>query len=395
MEHFGAIRKQRTMKSRRESSRRCPNMKEIPMWLRMPLQRLVRSRPPMTQQWDRRRRPVLDWDAWVRQHLTRDYWQMNGAAAGSWLVCVREWAATHSKDNSSLLSTPDALIRAIVTVTVAETLAHQHGTQYSKLDLQTRRHINTTASRQRTNAISKVSLYHVAQLVLARFDYDLFLQKLSCSPEHVRMLKSQMEYAFDELHRTAASEAESYVLRTTVVGLIQALHTSVRGFLFLPWHSTMHLQLPGCTLLLSAVRSFLNSLPTPDVSFLSETPLDPYNLQFTFWLRHLGSPVHDSRWKALTMFTRIYCSSSPLLLGEDPCAKISFVIMTVLLFAASGQDESILRSIMAVATAHTYCMHLSQRPIVFRDMLDVKLGIGGRLAYPCDATNVGLQHSVE
>lgn len=388
MDHRVAIRKQRTSRSRRESSGRCPDVKQLPIWLRTPLQRLVRSQPPMMQQWDCRQRSVLDWDSWVRQHLTRDYWQKNGTATGCWLSCVREWAATHNKEDFNLLPTPEALVCAIVTIAVAETLAHQHGTHYSKLDLQTRRHINTTASRQRKNTVSKVSLFHVAHLALARFDYDIFLQKLPCPPEEVRVLKNRMEAEFDTLHTVAASGVESSVLRFAVITLIEALRTSVRGFLFVPWHRALRLPLPGCTLLMSAVRSFVNCLPTLDVSFLFEAPLYPYNPQLTHWIQQLGSPLFDSRWKALTRFICLYYSSSPLLLGDDPIGKISFTMMTVILYAASSLNEKLLGNITAVATAQTYCLQSAHSPIVFRDMLNVKLGTTRRLQDPDDVTVV-------
>eukprot|EP00171_Calliarthron_tuberculosum_P017537 IDg17537t1 len=172
MQLAGAIRKQVVLRPKRTANgcarARCPDVKQLPKALWAPLQRLVRSRPPTPLLNDGRRRPLFDWDAWVRQHLTREYWDSKGTIRTSWPECVRAWAAMRVHDDFSLVATSDALVRSIVTVAVAETLAHQHGTPFDRLDLSVRRHINTAASRQRDDACAKVTMFHVVQLAFAR-----------------------------------------------------------------------------------------------------------------------------------------------------------------------------------------------------------------------------------
>lgn len=388
----GAIRKQAAPRSKRapsgNSRERCPDVKQLPEGLWAPLQRLVRSRPPTAPQNNGRRRSLFDWDAWVCQHLTREYWEECGAKRERWPTCVRSWAATRIHNDFKLVATSDALVRSIVTVAVAETLAHQRGTLFHRLDINVRRHINTAASRQRGDTRSKVTLFHVVQLALARFDYDLFMHKLSWAPERATVLKRNMQKAFGVLHTMASSGAEPSALRDCVVAITTALQSSVRGFLFLSWYEPISLSLSSCSLLEYSARIFVTSLPAPDTAFLFETPLSPFNSQLTTWIKQLDSPSHNNRWDALERFFRAYCQRMQDGCTKDPREKFSFGIMAVLLYMGSGQNDDLIENIAAVAAAHARWVPCMSQSLMFRGLLELKFDRAAKLPYSADRVNV-------
>lgn len=390
-----AIRKPAAPRSKRVASgkgrERCPDVKHLPKGLWAPLHRLVRSRPPIALQKDSRRRPLFDWDAWARQHLTRGYWEDCGVKQERWPTCVRSWAAIRVHNDFKLVATSDVLVRSIVTVTVAETLAYQHGLHFHRLNLNVRRHINTVANRQREDAPSKLTMFHVVQLALARYDYDLLLHKLTWAPEHATVLRCNMQKAFSVLQSQASDGAEPSVLRGSVVALTSALQSSVRGFLFLSWYEPVSISLSNCSLIEHSARVFVTSLPALDTAFLVETPLSPFNSQLTAWIAQLDSRSHNNRWNALERFFRAYCLRMRDTCTDDPREKFSFSIMAVLLSMGSRRNEDLIENIATVAAAHSKWQPQLSQPLIFRGLLELKFNSATRLSCSTDQVNVFTQ----
>lgn len=361
------------------SRRRCPELKQLPQWLWAPLQVMVRSRSPLSMEWDNRGRPVLDWDAWACMHLTRDYWEISVPMRETWLSCIRQWAAKRQEGDFSLVASPCALVSAIVNITVAETLAHQHNTSFAKLDLSVRRHINTTANRQRENSKTKVTLHHVVQLALARFDLDVFLNDLSFIPWR-QDLQHRTQVAFDSMYATAESNATPADLRAVVVALTRALRAPMRDFLFIPWYEPLSISLSGGNIVESAARAFVKCIPVQDIA-----PISPYNAHRCIRLEKLSSPAHDSRWEALVNFFHLCYRRLPVQQRHELRADFAFAVMAVLLHAGLEHTLIIQENITLVAAEHTRRQSPSRRPLVFRNLLDLKLDSAARqLRYAAD-----------
>eukprot|EP00171_Calliarthron_tuberculosum_P009957 IDg9957t1 len=259
--------------------RRGPDLNGLPYWLVSPVRELVRSRPPMAAHVDSCERPVFDWDAWACGHLVRSYWDPPPRGRAGWLSCVRLWAAARAQGGPQLLActttkeaatdarggctpapTAATLVRAAVTATVAETLAHRHGEAVSRLDVRVRRHINTTAGRQRENAPNKLTLHHVIRLALARFDFDIAQRRARPRARAAALAECSRRH-FDELHTLAAAAcrgaAPTRELRAAAVTLADFLQKSLRGTLHVPWHHALRVLTPGATLLELAARAFV------------------------------------------------------------------------------------------------------------------------------------------
>lgn len=373
--------------------RRSPDIKQLPIWLRAPLRRLVHSQAPIAIKLDSRKRMTFDWDTWPCLFLTRKFWQPYRTFDSCWLSCVRQWAALRPHGECAVIPTQHELIRAIVTVTVAETLAYRHGCEFEQLSVNARRHINTVASRQRENSSKKITLFHVVDLALARYDFDVFINKLAISQTHSNEITSRMRISFSFLHSVAAGDIEIFDFRSFVVELTGNLRKEIRGFLFLSWSQHLHLTLPVDHQLRFAIRSFVRSLPLPDTASLFNTPMVVHSPQLTAWLSLLRSSTHNYRWSALSKLVQLntlrYASTSVSSMSSSPSSpstslptcihsqedtrrRVSYAIMAIVLHLASESHRGLLEEIRYVAEAHTIQQEDRRLPTVFRDVLDFK-----------------------
>lgn len=361
--------------------RRGPDLSGLPRWLVSPVRTLVRSRPPMAAHVDSCERPVFDWDAWACGHLARSYWDPPSTGdRASWLSCVRVWAAARAQGGPQLLaradngrSSPshDALVRAVVTATVAETLAHRHGADVSRLDVRVRRHINTTAGRQRGDAPNKLTLFHVVCLAIARFDFDVAQQRTPRARADALAVRTRQR--FDELHALAAAArrgaAPTRALRLATVQLANALKTELRYTVHVPWYSA--LVVPGAMTLELIARAFVTGLVAPGGVSAGATPLGT-------WLVMLRHPAHSGRWAALVRFLTGYYQCAAAHIDEKSREYVTFVIMFTLLHAV--KHESICEgeaSAAAIASTHGRAAPLGDCSLRFRELLDFYLDGNG------------------
>lgn len=355
---------------------RGPDVKQLPEWLKGPVRGLAHSRPPLIAVLDSCKRTVYDWDSWACMQLQKSYWNANGGGDTGWLSCVRQWAARRPDDDPTLIPSRDELVRAIVTLTVAETIAHQHGTVFEKLDVKARRHINTTAGRQRVDSMKKVTLMHVVHLALARFDFDVFVNKLSELSNGMRTVKARIDNAFSSMHRAAERDTQPIALRQFVAMLTDTMYSAMNGYLFLSWLDHLQLPISDGFLLENAARAFITGLPKPDTAFLSRSPVSAHDSQFVSWLTALRSPSHDTRWGALARFTGVYSQHPYRASHEDSSGQVAYYVMTVVLYVASGTSRDRLQNIMDVALEHSQRSVGHQKVFIFRDLLDMKIDKG-------------------
>lgn len=355
--------------SRDAQRRRSPDVKDMPRWLVDPLRSFVQLGPNVSEQLDACSRPIYDWDAWAREHLKAQYWD---ASHSSWLSCIRDWAAACPQNGLVLFPSTTELVHSIVRVTVAESFAHLHSTEFPHLDVKKRRHINTTASRQRENSANKVTLYHVVHLALARFGFDVLLNKIDTSPQFVESLKKQMQFCFQDLHSKAERHCEPSSLRACVVQLTQELRACMRGMLYVPWYQVPKSALPGGYPLELSARGFVTGLPKPHVDFLTMTPLVARNKHLSSWISHLDSSVFDGRWYALLKFLRAHYKCDGSTLGDVARGEAAYVIMLTVLDAAAPGNK-ISHIIATVATEHSLRSPMGIDILAFRDLLDLKL----------------------
>lgn len=371
--------------------RRAPDMNELPAWLSDPLRSLVRTRPRV-QSAERRRRPTADWDAWAVRHLTREYWGAPGGGGPGWFSCVRSWSAARPQGKLDLTPTLEELIRAIVRLVVKETIVHQLDDAGSRTPVATRRHINTTAIRQGKDDGDKLRLYHVVDLALTRFDFDIARNRIGYD---IPALDTHVRAAFDALHDTAAAPGrDPAALRAHVVWLKAQLRAFVRRTLFVPWHVVIRMPNPGAHLsqVEFAARTFVTGLPAPDLSFLALDSPNPHSDALLLWLRQLLHEVNKGRWGAL-----VRCFSALQLrvdLGEDPRYQLAFAITSVFLFAAVYAADApvedparVQDAIGTVADAQAREPPPNFHFLVFRDLLDLYLE-------PSTTPSVELQHRI-
>lgn len=348
------------------SRRRRPELRQLPQWLWAPLQGLVRSRPPMALEWDKKGRPVRDWDAWACRHLTQDYWGTNVHMQETWPSCVQQLAASGQQEDFSLVATSRALVSAIVTVTIAETIAHQHNTCFEELDLNVRRHINTTANRQCEDSTTKVTLYHVVNLALAWFDHQIFLNRLSCV--HLRNEQQRkIQSAFDSMHATAKSSGTISDLRTAVVTLTQTLRAPLSDLIFMSWREPLCVSLSCDILQELAARAFVNCIPVHDIASIC-----PYKLELCVQIDKLSSPAHDGRWRELVTFFHHSYKMAPVHHRHKLRAEFAFTVMTML-HAGLEHTFCTQQNIAVLAEEHTRRRSPSRGPKTFRDLLDYRI----------------------
>lgn len=373
------FRNKKTLKkSRSPFHARSPDSKRLPEWLRGPIRKHARqSRPPLITVLASRKKPVFDWDAWACKQLTRERWSYTGDSG--WLSCVQQWAGRRPNECPLLLQSRNDIVRAIVTLTVAETMAYHHGIMFEKLDVNVRRHINTTANRQRSDSVKKVSLFHVVHLALARFDFDTFINRVSESAMDKRLVRECINNAFTTMHNAAKTGNDHQELRNCVVTLTNKMRELMKGYLFVPWNERLFLPISKSFLLENAARSFITGIPRPDVTFLSAPSFSPDSPLLVMWLVELISPFHDSRWDALAKFTKAY-SCHPSSLGIHDChTHVAFYVMTLILSVSS----KFLNRDNMLAVAHMQSQKTSQhgKAPVFRDLLDLELE-GERASIP-------------
>lgn len=319
----------------------------------------------MPVQRDACKKPIFDWDAWAIQHLLVPRWD---GSQSSWLHCVRVWSAKCPQNGLALFPTTYELVRSIVRVTVAESLAYQYRTDFKRLNVKQRRHVNTTASRQQENAKSKVTLYHVVHLVLARYGFDVVLNKMGTTPQHTEALKVRMQLAFDELHSKAESHCDPSTLRASVVGLTRGLQDFIDRKLYLPWYQVPKSALPGAYPLKLSARGFVVGLPKPQVKLNTKTLLMTGDALLSKWLIKLNAPVYGDRWGALLKFLRAHYKCAGGTLTKKTRAEVAYVIMLTILDAAAPESN-----IWRIAATHSSRSQKGSRTVVFRDLLDLKL----------------------
>lgn len=357
--------------------RRSPDMKELPEWLSGPVRQLIRSRDTIAMQADGRGRMLFDWDAAACRYLAQEYWDEPNAANPGWLSCVRLWSAARPQGDFSLVPNLQELARSVVTLVVAETIAHQNNTSLSEVDVRMRRHINTTAGRQREDADCKLTILHVVHLALARFDFDVLINKLAYPPADARRLDTHMLDTFAALHRASvAAPRESAGLRAAVVELTSRLRTFVSASLFVPWHDVLQLPKSSDFAFEFAARAFVSGLPPPDLAFLAGKPPTVHCETFLRWLEHLCQPEYTSRWDALSRFLRgIFRNVSDA--RQDEVRTIAAnAIVFVLLYAAAGEHfPQLADGISFIAAAHARRSRTVGAPPVFRDLFEKALAL--------------------
>lgn len=357
--------------------RRRPDMKDLPDWLSRPVRQLVRSRGTIALQPDGRGRLQFDWDAAACMYLTQEYWDEPNAARPGWLSCVLLWSAARPQGDFSLVPNLQDLARSVVTLVVAETIAHQNNISLSEVDVRMRRHINTTAGRQREYADFKLTLAHVVHLALARFDFDVLFNKLAHPSTDALLLEAYMLDTFATLHlasRTALLESAD--LRAAVVELTSRLRAFVGASLFIPWHDVLQLPSSSNFEIEFAARAFVSGLPRPDLALFTMNPPAVDSVAFFLWIEHLCQPEYFSRWDALTRFLHgIFCEVSDERQEEVRTAAAN-VIVSLLLHAAAGKNfPQLADGIKIFAAAHARRSRIIGAPPVFRDLLEKALDL--------------------